>query len=138
MFPLVELFVKAWNYLFHEYSESSFLKLFSFYAFVCAIMYINLLGASTGDPTHDKVMWKRSDRQGFRTRGTPWAIPPMTRSCGRDLISKASGLNGPPGPAQASISKTRICLSYYFMSFTNSSDINRGLSPTTFFWKKLT
>ena len=47
MFPLVELFVKAWNYLFHEYSESSFLKLFSFYAFVCAIMYINLLGAST-------------------------------------------------------------------------------------------
>lgn len=31
MFPLFELFVKAWNYLFHEYSESSFLKLFSFY-----------------------------------------------------------------------------------------------------------
>ena len=98
----------------------------------------SMLGATMGDPNHDKVMWKRSDRQGFRTRGTPWAIPPMTRSCGRDLISKASGLNGPPGPAQASISKTRICLSYYFMSFTNSSDINRGLSPTTFFWKKLT
>ena len=119
MFPLVELFVKAWNYLFHEYSESSFLKLFSFYAFVCAIMYINLLGASTGDPTHDKVMWKRSDRQGFRTRGTPWAIPPMTRSCGRDLISKASGLNGPPGPARASTPKLEsVCLAILCLSPT--------------------
>ena len=29
-------------------------------------------------------------------------------------------------------------LSYYFMSFTNSSDINRGLSLTTFLWKELT
>ena len=29
--------------------------------------------------------------------------------------------------------KTRICLSYYFMPFINSSDINRGLSLTTFF-----
>ena len=28
--------------------------------------------------------------------------------------------------------KTRICLFYYFMTFTNSSDINGGLSPTTF------
>ena len=29
--------------------------------------------------------------------------------------------------------KTRICLSYYFMPFINSSDINRGLSLTTLF-----
>ena len=72
-----------------------------------------LPGASTGDPTHDKVMWKRPDEQG------------------------ESGLKGPPGPAQAH-PQTRICLSYYFMSFTNSSDNNRGLSPTTFFWKELT
>ena len=28
-------------------------------------------GASTGDPTHDKVMWKRTVKQGFRTRGAP-------------------------------------------------------------------
>ena len=34
--------------------------------------------------------------------------------------------------------KTRICLSYYFVPFTNSSDINRGLPPTTFLWKKST
>ena len=27
---------------------------------------------------------------------------------------------------------------YYIMFFTNSSDINRGLSPTTFLWKKST
>ena len=30
-----------------------------------------LPGATTGDPTHDKVMRKRSDKQGFRTRWTP-------------------------------------------------------------------
>ena len=29
-------------------------------------------------------------------------------------------------------------LSYYFVPFTNSSDISRGLSPTTFLWKKST
>ena len=34
-----------------------------------------LLGASMGDPTHDKVMWKRPDEQG------------------------GSGLEGPPGPS---------------------------------------
>ena len=42
---------------------------------------------------------------------------------------------GPPTPAgfsQASTPKTKNCLLYYIMPFTNSSDINRGLSPTTF------
>ena len=34
--------------------------------------------------------------------------------------------------------KTRICLSYYFVPFTNSSDINRELSPTIFLWRKST
>ena len=34
-----------------------------------------VLGASMGDPTHDKVMRRRPDKQGFRTRGTPWADP---------------------------------------------------------------
>ena len=28
-------------------------------------------GASTGHPTHDKVMSKRTVKQGFRTRGAP-------------------------------------------------------------------
>ena len=30
-----------------------------------------LPGATTGDPTHDKVTWKRPDKQGFRTQGAP-------------------------------------------------------------------
>ena len=59
-----------------------------------------------------------------RTRGTPWAIPPMTRSCGRVLISKASGLDGPPGPARASTPKpesvclTILCLSPSLLTLT--------------------
>ena len=27
------------------------------------------------DPTHDKVMRRRPDKQSFRTQGTPWADP---------------------------------------------------------------
>ena len=59
-----------------------------------------MLGASTGDPTHDKVMWKRPDEQG------------------------GSGLEGPPGPAQASSSKpesvclTTLCLSPTLLTLT--------------------
>ena len=78
-------------------------------------------GASTGDPTHDKVMqdsreslghptqdkvmWKSPDEQGLRTQWTPWTCSSI---CPR----------------------TRICLSYYFMSFTSSSDTSKGLSLT--------
>ena len=62
--------------------------------------------ASTGDPTHDKVMR-------------------------RDLVGKAIQV-------LSEYPKTRICLFYYFISFTNCSDIKRGLFPTTFLWKKLT
>ena len=72
-----------------------------------------VLGASTGDPIHDKVMWKRPDKQGFRTQGIP-------QTC------------------SSIYPKTRICLSYHLVPFTNSSDINRGLSPTTFLWRKST
>ena len=28
-------------------------------------------GAATGDPTYDKVMWKRTVKQDFRTQGAP-------------------------------------------------------------------
>ena len=28
-------------------------------------------GATTGDPTDDKVMWKRTVKQGFRTQRAP-------------------------------------------------------------------
>ena len=57
-------------------------------------------GATTGDPTHDKVMWKRTVKQGFRTQGAPQSFLSI-------------------------YPQTRICLFYYFMTFTDSSDINR-------------
>ena len=73
----------------------------------------HLPGATTGDLTHDKVMWKKTVKQGFKTQGAPQAFSSI-------------------------YPKTRICLFYYFMTFTNSSDINRGLTLTTFLWRKLT
>ena len=52
-------------------------------------------GASTGDPTHDKVMCRRSDRQG------------------------GSGLKGLPGPAQALTSKPKsVCLLFTILGFS--------------------
>ena len=70
-------------------------------------------GASTGVPTHDKVMRESFDGQGESELKAP--LPP------------------PPAPVHLSIyPKTRICLFYYFTTSTNSSDINGGLSPTTF------
>ena len=54
-----------------------------------------------GDPTHDNVMW-RTVKQGFRTRGA-------SQTC----------LSIYP--------QTRICLSYYFVPFTNSPDIQGAI-----------
>ena len=73
----------------------------------------HLPGASTGVPTHDKVMRESPDRQG------------------------ESGLEDPPWICLNVYPKTRICLFYYFTTLTNSSDINRGLSPTTFSLKEI-
>ena len=72
-----------------------------------------LLGASVGVNTHDKVMWENPDRQG-ESGLEDQPPPPLHRIC----------LSIYP--------KTRICLFYYFTTFTNSSDINGGLSPITF------
>ena len=55
-----------------------------------------------GHPTHVKVMWKRTVKQGFRTQGA----------------SQTSSSIYP---------KTRICLSYYFVPFTNSPDIQGAI-----------
>ena len=60
---------------------------------------------SLGHPTHDKVMQKSPDEQGLRTQRAPWTCSSI-------------------------YPRTSICLSYYFMSFTSSSDIGRGLSLT--------
>ena len=64
-------------------------------------------------PPMTKVMWKRTVKQGFRTQRAPQAFSNI-------------------------YPQTRICLFYYFMTFTNSSDINRGLFLTTFLWRKST
>ena len=56
---------------------------------------MGLPGATTGDPTHDKVMWKRSDEQG------------------------GSELKGPPGSARASTPKPEsVCLTILCLSPT--------------------
>ena len=65
-------------------------------------------------------------------------FPPMTRSCRRALMGKASqGSRGTPWICLSVYPKSRICLFYYFTTFTNSSDINRELSPTTFSLKEI-
>ena len=47
------------------------------------------------------------------------AIPPLTRSCERELLSKASGLEGLPRPAQASTPKPEsVCLTILCLSPT--------------------
>ena len=71
-------------------------------------------------------------------REPAWEFPPMTRSCGTALTGKASqGSRAPPWICLSVYHKTRICLFYYFMTFTNSSDIYGGLSLTTFLCKKI-
>ena len=51
----------------------------------------------------------------------------MTKVMRRGLICKGeSGLKEPPWTCLSIYPKTRICLFYYFTTFTNSSDINGG------------
>ena len=68
-------------------------------------------------------------------------IPPMTKI----MRKRPDGQRwirtwGTPCTCLSIYPETRICLStvYYIMPFTNSSDINRGLSLTTFLWRKST
>ena len=68
----------------------------------------------------------------------PQEISPMTRSCGRDLMSKADQNSRDPLNLLKHLSQNQnLSTVYYIMPFTNSSVINRGLSPTTFLWKKI-
>ena len=78
-----------------------------------------LPGASTGDPTHDKVRQRRPDKQGCRTRGTPWADPTHDSHVERPDEQGRSGLEGPPGPARASTPKSEsVCLTTLCLSPT--------------------
>ena len=69
-------------------------------------------GASTGVPTHDKVM--RESPVGQGVSGLKDALPGLPEHLPQNQN-----------------------LFYYFMTFTNSSDIHGGLSPTTFLCKKI-
>ena len=70
--------------------------------------------------------------------GLSGPVPPMTRPCGETWWARRIRTRGTPWTCSSIYPKTRICLSYYFVPFTNSSDINRGLlAPTTFLWKKV-
>jgi len=70
-------------------------------------------GATMGDPTHDKGHAKKT----WKAKADQDSRDPL------DLLKHL-----PPNQN----------LSYYVMTLTNSSDINGGLSPTTFLWKKST
>ena len=84
---------------------------------VSCIMHWTLPGASTGVLTHDK--------------GGNW----YTERTWHEKVSQDSRA---PWICLSIYPQTRICLLYYFTTFTNSSDINGGLSLTTFLWRKST
>ena len=73
----------------------------------------SLPGATTGDPTHNKGHAEET-----------WQAKADQAS--RDPLNVLECL-----PQNQNLSTV-----YYIMPFTNSSDISRGLSPTTFIWKK--
>ena len=57
---------------------------------------------------------------------------------GGSAYAKAgSSLRGPPGNSRASTPRTKICLLFCTMPFTNSSDVNRGLSSHHLFLEKV-
>ena len=61
-------------------------------------------------------------------REPPREIPPMTKVMRREPDrQRRIRPQGTPSICLSIYPKTRICLSYYFVPFTNSSDINRGL-----------
>ena len=53
----------------------------------------------------------------------------MTRSCGGDLTGKAGQDSRDSLDLLEHLPQTKICLLYTILSFTNSSDINRGAIP---------
>ena len=60
-------------------------------------------------------------------REPPWEIPPMTKVIRkRPDRQRQIRPQGTPWICSSIYPKTGTCLSYYFVPFTNSSDINRG------------
>ena len=81
--------------------------------------------SSSGSSVHGAGSQHRSSHPWQGHAGEPW-WPRRVRT------------RGAPWICLSIYPKTRICLFYYFMTFTNSSDINGGLSLTTFLWRKST
>ena len=79
-----------------------------------------LPGASTGDPTHDKVTRRRPDKQGFRTQGTPWAGPTRDKVMWKRPDEQGgSGLEGPPDLLEHLSQKPEsVCLTILHLSPT--------------------
>ena len=72
--------------------------------------------------TEDKIVgWCQEPAWGIHGKGH--------EERGLTNTKAGSGLRDPPGLSWASTPKTRVCLLYCVMLSTNSSDINRGLSP---------
>ena len=68
----------------------------------------------------------------------PWQRSCGEFWCGEFWWARRARTRGVPLWASLNIyPKTKICLFYHFTTFTNSSDINGGLSPTTFLCKKI-
>ena len=89
--PLVSLIFLKRSLVFPFYCFPLFLCIdrWGRLSYLFLLFFGTLPVASTGDSTHDKVMWRRPDRQG------------------------GSGLEGLPGPAQASTPKPKsVCLLY--------------------------
>ena len=104
MFSVVMYECESWTIKKAEHWEINAFELW----YWSRLLKVPFLGASTGDPTHDKVMWESLTGQG------------------------GSGFNGSPGSAWACTPKPRsVCLLWTIL---HSSDINGGLSLTTFLW----
>ena len=71
-----------------------------------------------------------------RCRKPPREIPPMTQVMRRRPDRQRQVRIRETPQTCSSIYLKNQNLSYYFVPFTNSSDINRGLSLTTFLWRK--
>ena len=75
-------------------------------------------GKGNGNPLQYS-RWKNPMNRGAWCRKPPREIPPMTRACGRELLSKASGLNGLPRLSRASTPKPEsVCFTISWLSPT--------------------
>ena len=70
-------------------------------------------GKELGDLFNEKCRASRNRKDAAKCWEPPREIPPMTRSCGRELLSKASGLKGFPRLSQASTPKPESVLLFH-------------------------